>query len=356
MTASNNLRITPLLLLVLSALVHASACLSDLHPHEELILLERSGTYFHNGRVSSERRERREALHQFPSHLGRELKRLFSNVKRIAALMSAFIGIVLLVRNWYLPLFIRFSPFTSTDTEALVATRNGLKYVLRPKMGDLSILNEILRNDLYSQWPVNGTVVDIGAHIGVFVVQASASGDRVVCYEPHPRNFELLQKNIAINALNNVKAIRQAVGDTRGVKRLSVYGPKSYGHTFYPWNGRDFVSTIDVESVTLADVLRSNGLDCIDFLKMHCEGAEFDILANTPQDVLDRIDTIIIKYAQDGTKIADELIARGFVITWGRRGTLCAVHNGMKRAEIGRKYGKDERDRVLGRVPQRPLV
>gem|GEM_PF-271407 len=356
MTASNNLRIIPLLLLVLSALVHASACLSDLHPHEELVLLERSGTYFYNGRVSSGRRERREALHQFPSPLGRELKRYFSNVKRIAALMSAFIGIVVLVRNWYLPLFIRFSPFTSRDTEALVTTRNGLKYVLRPKMGDLSILNEILRNDLYSQWPVYGTVVDIGAHIGVFAVHASASSDRVVCYEPHPRNFELLQKNIAINALNNVKAIRQAVGDTRGVKRLSVYGPKSYGHTFYPWNGHDFVSTIDVESVTLADVLRSNGLDCIDFLKMHCEGAEFDILAHTPQDVLDQIDKIIIKYAQDGTKIADELIARGFVITWGGRGTLCAVHNGMKRAEIGRKHGKDERDRVLGRVPQRPLV
>ena len=287
---------------------------------------------------------------------GRELKRYFSNVKRIAALMSAFIGIVVLVRNWYLPLFIRFSPFTSRDTEALVTTRNGLKYVLRPKMGDLSILNEILRNDLYSQWPVYGTVVDIGAHIGVFAVHASASSDRVVCYEPHPRNFELLQKNIAINALNNVKAIRQAVGYTRGVKRLSVYGPKSYWHTFYPCNGHDFVSTIDVESVTLADVLRSNGLDCIDFLKMHCEGAEFDILAHTPQDVLDQIDKIIIKYAQDGTKIADELIARGFVITWGGRGTLCAVHNGMKRAEIGRKHGKDERDRVLGRVPQRPLV
>jgi len=327
-TASNNLRIIPLLLLVLSALVHASACLSDLHPHEELVLFERSGTYFRNGRVSSGRRGRREALHQFPSPLGRELKRLFTNVKGIAVLMGAFIGLVVLLRNWYLPLFIRFSPFTSRDTEALVTTRNGLKYVLRPKMGDLSILNEVLRNDLYSQWPVNGTVVDIGAHIGLFAVQASASSDRVVCYEPHPRNFELLQKNIAINALNNVKAIRQAVGDTRGVKGLSVYEPRSYGHTFYPWNGRDFVSAIDVESVTLADVLRSNELDCIDFLKMHCEGAEFDILAHTPQAVLDRVGTILIKYSRDGAKIADLLTSRGFVVTWGQRAMLCAMNNG----------------------------
>ncbi|MGZ8886476.1 MAG: FkbM family methyltransferase, partial [Halobacteriota archaeon] len=151
-----------------------------------------------------------------------ELKRLFSNVKGIAALMNAFIGFVVLVQNWYLPLFIRFSPFASTNTETLITTRNALKYVLRPKMGDLSILNEILRNDLYSQWPVYGTVVDIGAHIGVFAVQASASSDTVICYEPHPHNFKLLQKNIAINALNNVKALRQAVGTERGIKRLWV--------------------------------------------------------------------------------------------------------------------------------------
>jgi FkbM family methyltransferase len=243
--------------------------------------------------------------------------------------MSESIGFVMLVRNWYLPLFIRFSPFASADAEALVTTRNGLKCILRPKKGDLSILNEILRRDLYSQWsPVNGTVVDIGAHIGVFATRASASSSTVICYEPHPRNFELLQKNIAINELNNVKAVRQAVGDTRGIKRLSVFEPKSYGHTFYPWNGHDFVSTIDVKSVTLADVLRYNGLDRIDFLKMHCEGAEFDILAHTPQDVLDRVGTILIKYSRDSAKIADMLTSRGFTVTWGQRATLCAINNG----------------------------
>jgi FkbM family methyltransferase len=258
----------------------------------------------------------------------REFKRLLSKVKAIAALMGVFIGFIVLVQNWYLPLFVRFSPFASKDTESLVTTRNGLRYVLRPKMGDLSILNEILRNDLYSQRPVNGTVVDIGAHIGVFALQVGASSDTVICYEPHPRNFELLQKNIAINALNNVKAIQQAVSDARGIKGLSVFKTKSYGHTFYPSNGCDFVNAIDVESVTLADVLRANGLDRIDFLKMHCEGAELDILVHTPQDVLDRIGTILIKYSRDGAKIADVLTSRGFVVTWGQRATLCAVNNG----------------------------
>ena len=356
MTATKSLKIMPLLVLVLSVSAHASVCLSDLHRHEELVLFERSGTYFYNRKVPSNHRVRRDALYQSTWPVVRELTQLFSNVKRIAALMGAFIGFIALVRNWYVPLFIRLSPFAAADAEALVTTRNGLRYVLRPKRGDLSILNEILRNDLYSQWPVNGTVVDIGAHIGIFAIQASASSDTVICYEPHPLNFELLQKNIAINALNNVKALRQAVSDMRGIKGLSVSQKKSYGHTFYPSNTGSFVDAIDVESVTLADVLSSNGLDHIDFLKMHCEGAELDILAHTPQGVLERVDTIVIKYARDGAEIADLLTARSFVVTWGQRGSLCAVNKRMKRGGIARKYERDKSGRAPGRVPESPFA
>jgi hypothetical protein len=108
------------------------------------------------------------------------------------------------------------------------------------------------------------------------------------------------------------------------------------------------------EAVTLADVFSSDGLDRIDFLKMHCGGAELDILAHTSQDVLKRVRTMVIKYARDGAKNADGLTARGFVITWGKRGTLCAVNTGMRRAGIMRKYEMNEMDRAPGRVPERP--
>jgi hypothetical protein len=110
------------------------------------------------------------------------------------------------------------------------------------------------------------------------------------------------------------------------MKRLSVFKAKSYGHTFYPSNGADFVRAIDVESITLEDVFISHGLERIDFLKMHCEGAELGILQHTPQDVLERVGTIvIIKYSGDGAHIAELLTARGFATTWGRRGALYAI-------------------------------
>jgi hypothetical protein len=61
---------------------------------------------------------------------------------------------------------------------------------------------------------------------------------------------------------------------------------------------------------------------------MHCEGAELDILTHSPQDVLDRVGAIVVKYDRDGAKIADVLTARGFVVAWGPGGTLRAVNTG----------------------------
>ncbi len=339
MKARKHLPIVPLLLLVLSASAHAFACQSDLHQHEELFLFERGQSYVYDRAPVAMRLPKHRALLRVQSALLRELKRLGWRINTITALARGLVEFMILVRNWYVPLYTRLSPFAPADAEVRATMRNGLTCTLRPKRGDMSILNEVFCHDQYAQWsPVSGTVIDLGAHIGIFALSVSSISDTVICYEPHPYNFELLQKNIAINGLNNVTAIQHAVSGEKGVKKLSVFERKSYGHTFYPPNGHDFVDAINVESVTLADVFDANGLEHIDYLKMHCEGADYDILAHAPLDVLDRIGVIFVTYSHDGTKIADMLSSRGFVVTWGHRSTLCAVN--------GRKDGKQPR-RVL---------
>lgn len=46
-----------------------------------------------------------------------------------------------------------------------------------------------------------GTFFDIGAHVGFFTVTMGISHDiRIVAFEPNPRNFALLQENIAANS------------------------------------------------------------------------------------------------------------------------------------------------------------
>lgn len=55
----------------------------------------------------------------------------------------------------------------------------------------------------------------------------------------------------------------------------------------------DFVLDSDknmiVSSVRLEDVIQDNELDQIDFLKIDCEGAEYDILFSTPRALFSRI-------------------------------------------------------------------
>lgn len=67
--------------------------------------------------------------------------------------------------------------------------------------------------------PGEGTLLDIGANIGVISVGALATGQmaRAVAIEPAPRNFELLEQNVAHNRLKErIESVQAAVSDSPG--------------------------------------------------------------------------------------------------------------------------------------------
>jgi len=51
-----------------------------------------------------------------------------------------------------------------------------------------------------------------------------------------------------------------------------------------------------VETIALKDFFDGNGISKVDFLKIDCEGAEYEILYNCPQDVLRKIGKISMEY------------------------------------------------------------
>lgn len=68
------------------------------------------------------------------------------------------------------------------------------------------------------------TVVDVGANIGeVSIVLSQGVGDsgRVYAFEPHPRIFQFLTGNLALNHRKNVVARNMALGSLPGVVRMS---------------------------------------------------------------------------------------------------------------------------------------
>jgi hypothetical protein len=60
----------------------------------------------------------------------------------------------------------------------------------------------------------NDIVLDIGANIGVFTLYAASQTSKAVyAFEPVPKSYEYLKKNVATNNLKHVKTYQTAVCD-----------------------------------------------------------------------------------------------------------------------------------------------
>ncbi len=80
---------------------------------------------------------------------------------------------------------------------------------------DLAIFHEVWDHERYTAGPIgevarHGTVVDIGAHIGLFSLLASTAlhATRIVSVEPDPLNFELLAENISANRVEGATLVQ----------------------------------------------------------------------------------------------------------------------------------------------------
>lgn len=139
---------------------------------------------------------------------------------------------------------------------------------------------EPLETSVVVGWLRAGDVfVDLGANIGYYTVVASrrcGHGGRVWAFEPEPDNFELLGRNIALNALANVEAVNAAAGAESGTAQLYLSDDNQGDHRLYCSDGRD--DCIVVHKHALDDWFA--GRDArVDMVKMDTQGMEAQIVA-----------------------------------------------------------------------------
>ena len=89
------------------------------------------------------------------------------------------------------------------------------------------------------------------------------------------------------------------------------------GHSFHYRCNRN---PVVVDTTSLEDFVDRAGIKKIDFLKMDCEGAEYDILMNCPQRILSMIQRIGMEYhfcedKKDPQVLVDILEDNGFKVT-----------------------------------------
>ena len=124
----------------------------------------------------------------------------------------------------------------------------------------------LLKNDM--------VVVDIGANVGYYTLLAArsvGSGGKVFAFEPEPKNYGLLCKNVKENGYTNVVTVPSAVSDRSGTCRLFLCPNNSGAHNLSKrWQEE---SSIEVNTVTL-DQYFSKYEGRIDVVKIDAEGVE----------------------------------------------------------------------------------
>ena len=104
----------------------------------------------------------------------------------------------------------------------------------------------------------------------------------------------MLENNIKLNNNQNIVPINKAVSNKTG--RIDFFindGENLGGHSTIP---SEKGNKVIVESISLEDFVKKYKIKKIDFLKMDCEGGEYDILFKCPDNILKMIEKMSIEY------------------------------------------------------------
>jgi FkbM family methyltransferase len=120
----------------------------------------------------------------------------------------------------------------------------------------------------------------------------------------------------------------KAVTAEGGTIRLFVHPTNVGGHSIY--QSRAGGKHVEIESVTLSEVMETQKIERCDLLKLDCEGAEKEILMSLDPVLCPRIPRIIFEptptvYAVDEVK--QHLVSLGYRISAGRRGLVVATRD-----------------------------
>lgn len=197
-------------------------------------------------------------------------------------------------KNWY-TVFLDYLGFVK-EGEIIYKLRNGVKLKANKMSFDREIINDIWIHKQYNppgfEIEKNSIVIDIGAHKGFFSIFAAtiAQDGKVYSFEPSPYNYNILLKNLEYNNLNNVKTFNIGVTGTNGKEKLYISKEGSINNL-----RQDYGDFVEVNCETLENIFKRKNIDKCDFLKMDCEGAEYEILFNTSEDILKRINKISLE-------------------------------------------------------------
>ncbi len=242
--------------------------------------------------------------------------------------LSSIFTLLAGVKNWPLVVrvFLRIAPPSPYPIEL---RKSGLRLQARGIM-DIWSIKETFLDRFYERFGVpiqdGWTIVDIGGGIGDYTLFAASADPhgKVFAFEPFPGSFALLQENLVANHAANVQAFPEAIWAQAGALKIdSTLGePGQFVSRAADAPGGSPTtggSSTQVQSISMADAFARLDIPRCDLMKIDCEGAEYPILFNTPDEVLGRVQRIVMEYHDSITRykhrdMQEFLASKGYAV------------------------------------------
>jgi FkbM family methyltransferase len=208
-------------------------------------------------------------------------------------------------------------------------TQKWTLFKVRSQERDINIINEVFISKYYHSAlrfiNEDYTIIDIGAHIGSFSILFGkiAKAGRIYAYESFIESYNLFKENIILNRIKNIIPFNLAIC-SKPSSRLKLYiktiGGEYAGNSIY--GSGKFVK---VNSTNLNELFKINNISSCDLLKIDCEGAEYDIIFNSPKRIFKKIKNIILEYHKgygDYKLLKDYLGSLGFKVREVKNGNI----------------------------------
>jgi len=204
---------------------------------------------------------------------------------RDKVLIAAYYGLLMIWSGLHLrPLMRGMWPYFWLGN--VHANTSAGRFECRGSTTDFDIINpnyepaliDAVSEGLMSRLDGSPVFVDVGAHIGKYTILAGRllrSRGTVLAVEPDPDNFQALERNVARNALANVRCLNIGCWSVEGTLTLYRDSGNLGGHSFMEERGGKRIS---VPVKTLDTIIREEGIGRVDLIKIDVELAEFHVL------------------------------------------------------------------------------
>lgn len=249
------------------------------------------------------------------------------------------------VRNF--PVYFRMRFGNSQGKGAIYRLWNDITIESRNRATDGMALNDVWLERTYEpnlfgipfDWKSAATIVDIGANIGTFSLYAlhRAPQARILAVEPEPGNAAMLRRNLTANGLQDrVTVVEAGIGPEATTATLHVAHKNSGGHSLFHYT--EASHPVSVQILPLRTILEQHAIRSCDFLKLDCEGGEYDGLYGLGEEMLRSIRFIAVEYhhfSKDPLHTPDALRAflekHGFAVSQPKKSIFFAVNQSRQR-------------------------